>query len=344
MRGAVLRAGAKHLEVGEIERPVAGPGEVLVAVAGCGFCHTDLHYLDHGTPTAKPPPVVLGHEISGRVAEVGPGVDPGRVGDRVLVPAVLPCGRCALCGAGRGNICAQMRMLGNHIDGGFAEFVRVPSEWLVALPAEIDLVRGAVIADALSTPYHAVVHRAAVRAGEWVAVIGCGGVGMNVVQFARLAGAHVLAVDLSEEKLAIARQLGAEETVNPASAPEAAKAIRARVPGGGVDVAIEAVGSPATVALAFGALRRGGRVCLVGYSDRSAELPLAKVMFLEYTVVGSLGCRPADYPGIVELVRRGRVRIDPIVTGVLPLDRIEEAADRLRRGEGLRTVVTPGPT
>ncbi len=340
MRAAVLEKGARELVVRDVPRPVAGPGEVVVDVAGCGFCHTDLHYLDHGVPTAKPPPLVLGHEISGRVAEHGPRVDPSVLGRRVVLPAVLPCGRCALCRSGRGNICSSMVMFGNHTDGGFAEAVVAPADLLVELPDEVDLVKGAVIADALSTPYHAVVRRARVLGGETVVVIGCGGVGVNVVQFAHLAGAHVLAVDLSDAKLEVARRLGAAETLNPQSAPEFGKAVRALLPGG-ADVVFEAVGSPKTIGMAFSAVARGGRICLVGYSDRPAEVPVQKVMFLEYTMMGSLGCRPVDYPRIVELVRRGRVQLDPVVTGTVPLERIGEAADALRRGEGLRTVVVP---
>lgn len=340
MRAAILTAGPPRLELVELPRPVPGAGEVLVAVAGCGFCHTDLHYLDHGVKTAKPPPLVLGHEISGRIVGTGPGVDPAQVGSPVLLPAVLPCGRCPLCRTGRENICPSMRMLGNHVDGGFAEYVTAPADRTIALPNEIDLVKGAVIADALSTPFHAVVRRAQVQAGESVVVVGCGGVGMNAVQFARLAGGHVVAVDVSEAKLDLARRLGAAETINPTSV-DFARAVRDRVPGG-ADVVLEAVGSPRTFELALAAVRRGGRICVVGYSDAPATLPLHKVMFLEYTVLGSLGCRPADYPRIVELVRRGRVALDPIVSRIVPLESISEAADRLRAGEGLRSVVTPG--
>ena len=340
MRAAVLRAPGAPLTLEELPLPIPGAGEVRLKVLACGFCHTDLHYLDHGVATAKPPPIVLGHEISGEVEALGPGVQGVNVGDRVLVPAVLPCGLCEYCRTGRENICPAMRMPGNHLDGGFAEFVVVPAKDLVPLPGAIDPHLGCVIADALTTPYHAVVRRARVRAGERVAVIGCGGVGINLVQFASVAGAHVLAVDLNEQKLEVARQLGAEATLNPKEAPELAKAIR-RTWGDAADVAFEAVGTPATIALGFDALRRGGRLCLVGYSRGPAELPARKVMFLEYTVIGSLGCRPADYGRVVELVRTGRVRIEPVVTGRLPLERIGEAADRLRQGDGFRTIVVP---
>jgi len=233
-----------------------------------------------------------------------------------------------------------MRMMGNHIDGGFAELVVAPARDLVAIPLEIDLVKSAIIADALSTPYHAVVHRAQVRPGEWVAVVGCGGVGINVVQFAVAAGGNVIAIDLSAEKLELARRFGASGTVQATPATDVAKQVRA-LSGGGVDVAIEAVGTPATIETAFGSLRRGGRVCLIGYSDRPFPLSASRLMFFEYSLVGSLGCRPVDYPRIVEMVRSGRIELDGVVTGVLPLDRVNDAAERLRKGEGLRTIVVP---
>ncbi|MGI0132565.1 MAG: zinc-binding dehydrogenase [Thermoplasmata archaeon] len=340
MRAAVLRTPGTGLELTEVPTPEPGPGEARVRVIACGFCHTDLHYLDHGVPTAKAPPIILGHEIAGRVDALGPAADGVAEGATVLVPAVLPCGRCELCRTGRENICPKMRMVGNHIDGGFAEYLVVPAKDLVPLPPEIDPVTGCIIADALTTPYHAVVHRAAVREGERVVVIGCGGVGINLVQFAAGAGAQVFAIDLNEAKLRIARELGATETLCPEPGADLAQEVRRRW-GDGVDVAFEAVGSPATIALAFSTLRRGGRLCLVGYSSAPAVLPAPKVMFHEQTIVGSLGCRPADYARVVDLVRVGRIRLDPVVTGRVGLDAIATAAERLRRGEGLRTVVRP---
>ena len=231
-------------------------------------------------------------------------------------------------------------MVGNHLDGGFAEYLVVPAKDLVPLPGDVDPVTGCVIADALTTPYHAVVHRARVQEGERVAVVGCGGVGINLVQFANAAGAQVVAVDLSDAKLEVARKLGAVETINPRGGADLGKEVR-RLLGDGVDVAFEAVGQPATIALAFSALRRGGRLCLVGYSSAPAVLPAPKVMFLEQSVVGSLGCRPGDYPRVVEMVRHGRIRLDPVVTGQVALADIGRAADRLREGVGLRTVVRP---
>ncbi len=340
MRAAVLRGPGPSLHLETVPTPSPGPGEARLTVLACGFCHTDLHYLDHGVATAKPLPLILGHEIAGQVESVGPGVQEVSIGDRVLVPAVLPCGRCEFCRTGRENICPKMRMVGNHLDGGFAEFVVVPAKDLVALPLDIDPIRGCIISDALTTPYHAVVHRARVRPGERVAVVGCGGVGINVVQFAAVAGAEVVAVDLNDEKLEVAHRLGAREVLNPGRTKDVGKEVR-RLLGDGVDVVLEVVGSPGTIDLSFSMLRRGGRLCLVGYSSASAVLPAHRVMFLEYTILGSLGCRPADYPRVVELVRKGRIQLGPVVTAEVSLEEIHQAADRLRRGEGFRTVVRP---
>lgn len=341
MRAAVFHGSGRPLRIEDVARPCPGAGEVLVRVAACGLCHTDLHYLDHGVPTAKAPPLILGHETSGTIEELGPGVTKWKEGDHVLLPAVLTCGTCPLCRTGRENICQDMRMFGNHVDGGFAEYVTAPAKDLIHLPRDVDLVDGCVIADALSTPYHAIVNRAQVKAGESVVVVGCGGVGINLVQMAAAVGANVIAIDLKDDKLDAARRLGARETVNPAHVKDVGKEIR-RLTGGGADVAVEAVGTPPTIETAFSTLRRGGRLCMVGYSDKPATFPASKIMFLEYSIVGSLGCRPADYPRVVELVRQGKLQLAPIVTAREPLENIEAAADRLRRGEGFRTILIPG--
>lgn len=340
MRALVLAAPGRSLEESELPVPEPGPGESRVKVVACGLCHTDLHYLDHGVATAKTPPLVLGHEISGVVDAVGAGPSSLAPGAPVLVPALLPCGRCGYCRSGHENLCPEALMPGNHIDGGFAEYLTVPSKDLVPLPQGIDPVAGCIIADAMTTPYHAVVERAQVRPGERVAVIGCGGVGINVVQFAAAAGASVVALDISEAKLAAARQLGAEATVHVREGQDAAREVRRHF-GDGVDAAFEVVGRPETIALGFSTLRRGGRLCLVGYSSKPAALPAHRAMFFEYSVLGSLGCPPSGYPKVIDLVRRGKVLLEPIVTQRLPLARFEEALASLRAGEGFRSVLVP---
>lgn len=340
MKAAVFYGADRGLEVTDVPTPSPGPGEALIRIAGCGMCHTDLHYLDHGIPTFKDPPIVLGHEPSGTIESLGAGVDGWHEGDRVLIPAVLSCGRCRYCRAGRENLCDNLRMLGNHLDGAYAEFIAVPAAELVVVPDSVPLTEVSIVADAMSTPYHAVKHRGRVQLGDYVAVVGCGGVGLNVVQCATVAGGRVIAVDTNSERLEIARQLGAIETVNPDEVDRIDKHIR-HLTDGGVDVAFEAIGNPQTMRSAFGLLRRGGRLCIIGYSQDDLVVSAGKLMFHEMEVVGSLGCGGRDYPEIMELVAAGRLQVEPVVSGTIPLEHIAEGFDRLRRGEGVRWVVVP---
>jgi 6-hydroxycyclohex-1-ene-1-carbonyl-CoA dehydrogenase len=340
MKAAVYHGNGSRLAIEEMPLPELREGEVLLRVAACGLCHTDLHYLDHGVPTFQKPPIILGHEAAGSVDHIGPGVRGIAPGDRVLAPSVWACGRCRYCRAGRENLCADLVMPGNHVHGGFAEFLAVPAKELVRLPPELPLERACVIADAVSTPYHAVKQRGQVRAGDTVAVVGCGGVGLNVVQCAALAGATVIAVDLNDARLALARQLGARHTVNPGAIERVDKEVRT-LTDGGVDVAFEVVGNPKTIDLAFNLLRKGGRLVVIGFSRDPVPINAAKLMFYELELVGSLGCGGGLYPEIVALVAAGRIDLEPIVSGTFPLDRINEGFDRLRRGEGVRWVVTP---
>jgi len=340
MKAAVFHGPHRPLEIAEVPDPRPARGEVLVRVAGCGLCHTDLHYIDHGVKTFKLPPLILGHEAAGVVAELGPGVTGRAVGDRVLIPSVLGCGQCDYCRQGRENLCSQMVMLGNNIDGGYAELVVVPAKDLLPVPKELPLERACVIADALSTPFHAVRRRAKVRLGESVVVVGCGGVGLNVVQCAAAAGGRVIALDLNDARLELAKRLGASVVINTTGMDRVDKKIR-ELTDGGADVAIEAIGNPATIELAFGLLRRGGRLCVIGYSQEPVSLSAARLMYYELEIVGSLGCGAGEYREILGLVAAGTLQLEPIVSGTIPLADINEGLDRLRRGEGVRWVVTP---
>jgi 6-hydroxycyclohex-1-ene-1-carbonyl-CoA dehydrogenase len=341
MRAAIFREAHAPLSVEDWPTPEPGPGEVLVQVAACGLCHTDLHYIDHGVATGKRPPLILGHEASGTIALVGPDVTAYHEGDRVLLPAILPCGKCAACRGGRENICQHLLMFGNDIDGAYAEYVVAPAKDLFRLPDELPLVESCIIADAVTTPYHAVKNRAEVRPGDWVVVYGCGGVGLNVIQFAHLAG--VIAVDLAEERLAWAQRLGATAILNPRQVSQGvAKAVRQLTGGGGADIAIEAIGNPATMRDAFSTLRPGGRLVVVGYSDQEVAVNAGRIMYREMEIRGSLGCRPVDYPRVIELARTCRIEVAPLVTAQFPLSDIAAGLDALRAGQGIRSVVIPG--
>ncbi len=329
MRAAVLHPGARTLAVETWPMPEPAAGGLRVKVAACGLCRTDLHYL-HGLATAKAPPLVLGHEVSGTVDAKGAGVAGFDIGSRVLLPPVLPCGTCELCRRGRGNVCARMSMLGNHVDGGFAEFVVVPASCAFPLPPNLPLEEASVLADAGSTAYHAVVNRARVRPGETVAVIGCGGVGLSVLQMVRAVGAYGIAVDIVPEKLDAAKRMGANEVLDGSG--DTAKSLR-KMTGGGPDVAFEVIGNPKTIRAAVDGVRTGGRVVIVGYADADVPMPAGRIMFRELEVRGSLGCPLQEFPPVLALAARGAFNLKAMVTHRYALEEINEGFAALNAGK-----------
>jgi 6-hydroxycyclohex-1-ene-1-carbonyl-CoA dehydrogenase len=340
MKAAMFYGPSQPLKIEEVKKPKPGPKEIIVKVIACGVCHTDLHYIDSGVPTFKPPPLILGHEASGIVDEVGEDVTHFKGGEKVLLPAVLSCGECEFCRTGRENICEKMIMFGNNIDGSYAEYVKAPAKDAILLPNEIPIEEGAIIADAITTPYHAVVNKGKVKPGDKVVVFGCGGVGLNVIQIASAFGANCIAVDIVDEKLEYAQNLGATEVINSNKTERVDKAIR-KLTNGGADVVFEVIGNPKTMEQAFACLRAGGKLVVVGYSDKNMNLNLGRIMYREMEITGSLGCRPVDYPRVIELVRRNKIKIKELVTKKFKLEEINNAFDLLRKGEGIRSIVLP---
>jgi len=340
MKAAVFHGAGVGLRIEEIPRPKVGSDQVLVKVAACGVCHTDLHYIEHGVPTFKKPPIVLGHEASGIVEEAGAEVRILSKGQRVLIPAVLTCGKCVYCRMGRENICANMTMLGNHIDGAYAEYVAVPAKDLLELPASLPLEEASIIADATSTPYHAVKNRARVQPGDSVVIFGCGGVGINAVQLAAAAGGYVIAVDINDRKLAWASEFGAAKVINASKVERVSKEVK-KLTGGGADIAMEVIGNPKTIEEAFECVRVGGRLCVVGYTHEAISLIAGKIMFKEIEIVGSLGCRPLDYAPLIRMVEQGKIDIKRQVTHRFPLDQLARAFEVMKEGVLLRSIVIP---
>jgi len=340
MKAAMFYEPNQPLKIEEVEIPKIESHEILVKIAACGVCNTDLHYIDHGVPTFKKPPLILGHEPSGIVEEVGAEVKDFKVGDRVLIPPVFSCGTCANCRLGRENICFNMLMLGNHIDGAYAEYTKVPAKDCQHLPEDLPLEESSIIADAISTPYHAVKNRAKVKPGDSVVVFGCGGVGINVVQMASAVGGSVIAVDIVDKKLEMAKTLGAQHTINASGKEdkELLKEIRTLTKGG-ADIAIEAIGNPKTIELASSAVKAGGLHCQIGYTHHSVPMNAGRLMFREIEIKGSLGCRPVDYPKILEMARMGKIQLKPVVTHKFKLEEINDALDVLRKGEALRSII-----
>ena len=340
MKAVVFHGAKAGLKIEDIPVPQIGPDQILVKVAACGVCHTDLHYIEHGVPTFKKPPIVLGHEASGIVEEVGRDVSNVTQGQRVLIPAVLTCGRCKFCRLGRENICADMKMLGNHFDGAYAEYVAVPAKDVLDLPESIPLEESSIIADAISTPYHAVKNRARVQPGDTVVVFGCGGVGINAVQMASAAGGYVIAVDINERKLQWASEFGAAETIDASQVDRVSKEVK-KLTGGGADIAMEVIGNPRTIEEAFESVRVGGRLCVVGYTHEAISIVAGKIMFKELEVVGSLGCRPVDYVSLIRMVVQGKIDVKRQVTHRFKLEEISQAFEVMKEGVSLRSIVVP---
>jgi 6-hydroxycyclohex-1-ene-1-carbonyl-CoA dehydrogenase len=320
----------------------AGPGEALVEVAACGLCHTDLSFASGAVAPRHDLPLVLGHEITGRVVAAGEGAE-HLLGRPVLVPAVLPCGDCAWCRAGRSNACPSQRMPGNDVHGGFASHVALPARFLVPLddaPAGFPLADLAVVADAVSTAWQA-VRRAALVPGDAAFVVGAGGVGAFVVQVARALGARVAACDPSSERLALAAEHGAEAVVRIAGDDE--RAVRRQVHGLARDWGVPAVswrifecsGTPQGQTLAWSLLSSAATLVQVGYTPDRVSLRLSSLMAYDATACGSWGCPPESYPDVLRLVWSGEVVLAPFLEHA-PLSDLNElladmAAHRLRR-------------
>jgi alcohol dehydrogenase, propanol-preferring len=327
------------LKIEERPRPSPKAGEILVKVAGCGICHTDLGYIDHGVPTFRKPPLVLGHEAAGVVEETGAAVACLKPGDRVVLGNVFSCGLCDNCREGRSNVCESMVMMGNNVDGAFAEYVTVPAKDAFSLPPEVPLVEGAIIADAISTPFHAVVNRARMKPGDRVVVLGCGGLGINCVQIAASLGGVVIAVDRSDAKLEVARKLGAVDGINVRTEENIKKKIRS-LTGGGADIVMECIGAPETLKLSADITRRGGRMVVVGFPIEEVSLNLGRLMYYEPEIIGAVGCRSVDFPKVINMVRIGKINLGAVVSGIFPLDRINEGLDQKRRGGNFRIIVS----
>jgi S-(hydroxymethyl)glutathione dehydrogenase/alcohol dehydrogenase len=367
MRAVVLPRVNAPLAIEEIPIPEPKAGEVLIQVAACGVCHTDLHVIKG--EVAFPTPAVLGHEISGTVVALGPGTRGVREGSRVVSSFIMPCGTCAFCAQGRDDLCetffALNRLKGFLYDGtsrlrradgttlamysmgGLAEFAVVPDTDVFPLPEGIPQDAACILGCAIMTAYGAVYHQAGLRAGESVAVVATGGVGSSIIQLARAFGAsEIIAVDVRQEKLDAALRQGATHTID-ASTTDVIGAVRDYTRGQGVDVAFEALGRPDTIGQAFGAVRDGGRVVVVGIAAGASAVPIeiTRLVRRGIRVIGSYGGRVrTDMPAVIRMAERGMIDPGRTVSRRVPLDDAPAAYEALSRGEIVgRAIVVMAP-
>ncbi len=361
MQAAVLDGVGAKFEVREVELDSPKTGELLVKVAASGLCASDLNAVD-GKRTLVPFPAVIGHEASGVVVEVGPDVSGFSVGDHVVMSIVPNCGVCDYCKSGRPNYCTtagSAMSAGGLFDGtsrlsangqrlnhfltvaSFAQYTVVPASGAVVIPIEMPLDRAALISCAVLTGYGAVMNTAKVEAGSRVAVFGCGGVGLNIVQGARIAGAKtIIAIDVTQEKLELAKKVGATHLINATTSDPISEVKKIC---GGVDYAFEALGRESTIQQAWGSVDVDGTLILVGLLKSGAKItidasPFVNEQSIKGCYFGSSNLR-LDVPALCKSYLSGELFLDELISERIGLSELNVAFDRLRKGEGARNVL-----
>ena len=330
----------------ETELPIPNENEALVKIAGCGVCHTDLSFWHSGVKTKKEMPLTLGHEISGTVIQ-GPLHLKGK---HVIIPAVLPCGECELCKKGRSNMCQNQLMPGNDFHGGFASHILVPHRYLCPVPDSLlqtySLQELSVIADAISTPYQ-VMKKSELEAGDLAIIIGVGGVGVYGALIAKIMGAKVIAIDISDEKLAKAKQHGVHATINSKGLDvkeiknkvrELAKELGTSKYGWKL---FEFSGTTPGQDLAFNLITFTSTLSIVGFTMNKLEVRLSNLMAFDAKLIGTWGCKPELYPEVVDLIASGKLAIKDFVQ-TFPMSSINEVfKNTLEHKYDKRSVMVP---
>lgn len=328
-----MRSGEEPLAPVEAPASAPGAGEVLVEVAGCGVCHTDLGFYYDGVRTRHPLPLTLGHEISGRVVDTSPESEAWQDA-AVVIPAVMPCGKCDVCARGMGNICKKQVMPGNDIHGGFASHIMVPSHGLCLVDEQrlaevgLELADVSVLADAVTTPYQSAI-QLDIQPGDLAIVVGVGGVGGYAVQIASAMGARVVAIDVVQDKLDKLTGFGADLTLNSGDmvGRELYRAVKAFAQENDLRQSewkiFECSGTGAGQSTAFGLLTYGSRLAVVGFTMDKIDVRLSNLMAFHAQAVGNWGCLPEHYPAALEMVLEGKIWMKPFIHQ-FPLSQINE--------------------
>lgn len=341
---ALLLSQYRQLHLTELPDPQPGPAEVLIRVAACGICGSDVHGYD-GSSGRRIPPIVMGHEAAGAIAALGPGVAQFAQGDRVAFDSTVFCGHCGPCLRGEINLCDHRQVLGVSCadysrSGAFAEFVAVPARIVHRLPDALSFLEAAML-EAVAVALHA-VSLAQIVPGASALVVGSGMIGLLAAQALRVAGcAKVLVADVDDSRLALARRIGATEVLN--ANEQLAERVLQLTSNVGVDLVIEAVGRSESIAASIECVRKGGSVVLVGNISPEISLPLQKVVTRQICLQGS--CASAgEYPKAIELVASGAIQVKPLITAVAPLSEGPQWFERLHSRESglMKVVLTPG--
>lgn len=304
----------------DVPEPTTGPDDVLIEVKACGVCGSDVHGMD-GSTGRRIPPIIMGHEAAGIIVQVGSNVKDVRLGERVTFDSTVYCGSCFYCLRGAINLCDHRRVLGVSCDeyrhnGAFAEYVAVPQHILYRLPQDVSFEHAAMV-EPCSIAFHA-VSRTPTSLNDTAVVVGVGMIGLLVVQTLRAVGCgKIIAIDVEPDKLDLSRQLGADITLNSLEA-ETGSEIQKLTDNRGADIVIEAVGISQSVKTALASVRKGGAVTVIGNLSPHVELPLQRLVAREITLYGSCASR-GDYPACLDMMARGAIKVDPLISAVAPL-------------------------
>lgn len=342
---ALLLSSYRHLEIADLEKPTPGPDEILVRVAACGICGSDVHGYD-GSSGRRIPPIIMGHEAAGAVTALGANVTQFSKGDRVTFDSTVSCGTCEYCLRRETNLCDKRKVLGvscgdYNCAGAFAEYIVVPRHIVHRLPDSLSFPEAAML-EAVSVALHA-VSRSPIRSGQTALVLGAGMIGLLTMQALRVAGcSRVFVADIDPSRLKLAIDLGASTALR-ATGPELISQISDLTSGRGADLAVEAVGINETVRTAVDCVRKGGAITLVGNISPEVTLPLQKVVTRQIRLQGS--CASAgEYPQAIHLVASGQIQVKPLITAVAPLEDGPRWFERLysREPNLMKVVLTPG--
>jgi len=338
LRAALIYTPGKPFVVEEVEVPKIRSNEVLVRVRACGICHGDAHTTHEGMDLPKKP-MIMGHEIAGDIAEVGEAVSGFKQGERVLVWHYQACGICEHCRSGNENLCDNLSILGMTTDGGYAEYVKATANSLVRLPDELPY-DACILPCAGLTAFHAVRDVARVAVGENVVIMGVGGVGLSILQWAKLSGARVIGVDVIEEKLKEAVKLGADDVIN-ATKQEVQKEIMKLTNGKGAEVIFELVGLPQTMENSLNSLAKRGKYVFIGYhAQHNFNVHPLKILGRELKILGSRSGTKKELEKVVDLTRAGKFKL--LVTKTVTLEELNQTLDQVYHGEIFgRAIVKP---
>lgn len=341
MKAARFYKAGEPLKIEEVPIPQIGSNDVLLKVRANGICGSDIHILEGVTPTGSIPQI-LGHEFAGEIAEVGSEVKNWQIGDRVCVDSIVSCDSCYNCLRGRESICVTRKLLGIHLDGGMAEYARVPARNLIRLPENVPFDQGAIVTDAVATPFHALFKRGHLQLGDTVAVFGIGGLGIHAVQLAKIGGAaQLIAVDVFEENLERAVKVGADYVVK-ADEADPVKAIKDLTGGRGVDIALECIGKKSTIEQSLRSICVGGKAVIVGLGPDAIETqPPTVYVRNEYELIGSYSFERGEINKLVNMIASGRLDLSLSITERLPLEETNTALEHLQNkiGNPIRIVI-----